>query len=85
MLNNPALVSALPKNHFPDHFSEPLLERLEDDLHATVAYIILPVFAFANAGINLSGLNLSDLMALAPLGIALGLVVGKQFGIFAVI
>ncbi len=64
---------------------KPLLVRLEHDLHSTVAFIILPVFAFANAGINLSGLNLSDLMAPVPLGIGLGLVVGKQLGIFTTI
>lgn len=64
---------------------EPLLERLEHDLHATVAFIILPVFAFANAGINLSGLKLTDLAAPVPMGIALGLIVGKQLGIFSII
>ncbi|HFC04455.1 MAG TPA: Na+/H+ antiporter NhaA, partial [Rhizobiales bacterium] len=64
---------------------EPLLVRLEHDLHATVAFIILPVFAFANAGINLSGLRLADLAAPVPMGIALGLIVGKQLGIFSVI
>jgi NhaA family Na+:H+ antiporter len=65
--------------------SESLLVRLEHDLHATVAFVILPIFAFANAGISLSGLKITDLTAPAPLGIALGLVVGKQFGIFAMI
>ncbi len=62
-----------------------LLGRLEHDLHATVAFIILPVFAFANAGINLSGLKLSDLTAPVPLGIALGLIIGKQIGIFGAV
>lgn len=64
---------------------KPLLVRLEHDLHSTVAFIILPVFAFANAGINLSGLKFSDVLAPVPLGITLGLVVGKQLGIFSVI
>ena len=64
---------------------KPLLLRLEHDLHATVAFIILPVFAFANAGINLSGLKLADVLAPVPLGIALGLIVGKQVGIFGII
>ena len=62
-----------------------LLGRLEHDLHATVAFIILPIFAFANAGIDLSGLKMADLMAPVPLGIALGLIIGKQVGIFSVI
>ena len=64
---------------------KPLLVRLEHDLHASVAYVILPVFAFANAGINLSGLKFSDMLSPVPLGIALGLVIGKQLGIFTVI
>jgi NhaA family Na+:H+ antiporter len=62
-----------------------LLVRLEHDLHGTVAFIILPVFAFANAGISLAGLKLSDALAPVPLGIMLGLVVGKQLGIFSII
>lgn len=64
---------------------QPMLMRLEHDLHPTVAFIILPVFAFANAGIDLSGLKLADLAAPVPLGIALGLVLGKQLGIFGII
>jgi len=68
-----------------DDDKEPLLLRLEHDLHATVAFIILPIFAFCNAGINLSGLGFSDLLAPVPLGIGLGLVVGKQLGIFGII
>ena len=65
--------------------SKSLLIRLEHDLHATVAFIILPVFAFANAGIDLSGLKMADLLAPVPLGIALGLVLGKQLGIFGIV
>lgn len=68
-----------------DNGEKSLLERLEHDLHHTVAFIILPVFAFMNAGINLTGLKISDLLAPAPLGIALGLLVGKQLGIFGII
>ncbi|MCV6625139.1 MAG: Na+/H+ antiporter NhaA [Cellvibrionaceae bacterium] len=58
------------------------LERLEHDLHPTVAFAILPIFAFANAGIPLTGLSVSDLLAPVPLGIALGLFVGNQLGVF---
>jgi Na+:H+ antiporter, NhaA family len=59
------------------------LRSLEHDLHPTVAYVILPVFAFANAGLNLSGVGMDELMHPVPVGIALGLFVGKQLGIFA--
>ncbi len=59
------------------------LKDLENNLHSAVAYIILPIFAFANSGINLSGVGLEQMMHPVPLGIALGLVVGKQVGIFS--
>jgi NhaA family Na+:H+ antiporter len=58
------------------------LEVLEDSLHPWVAYGILPLFAFANAGVSLTGLSLASLAEPVPLGIALGLFVGKQIGIF---
>ncbi len=69
----------------PEDPKKSLLGRLEHDLHATVAFIILPVFAFANAGIDLTGLVLADLLAPVPLGIGLGLVLGKQLGIFSIV
>ena len=59
------------------------LHRCEHYLHAPVAYFIVPLFAFANAGVSLSGATISSLLAPLPLGIALGLFVGKQIGIFA--
>ena len=59
------------------------LQNLENDLHSVVAYFVLPVFAFANAGINLRGLNADQFLHSAPVGIALGLVIGKQLGIFS--
>ena len=63
--------------------SEPSpLEKLEHDLHPTVAYAILPIFAFANTGVSLEGFSLSSLTAPVPLGIVLGLVLGKQVGVF---
>jgi Na+:H+ antiporter, NhaA family len=57
------------------------LHKLEEDLHTPVAFIILPLFAFANAGLPLLGLQLSDLLSPVPLGIALGLFLGKQIGV----
>lgn len=58
------------------------LKGMEHDLHSVVAFFVLPVFAFANAGINLSGVGVEQLFHSVPLGIALGLFIGKQLGIF---
>ncbi len=58
------------------------LHELEHDLHTAVAFFILPVFAFANAGISLEGMSLQYLLHPVSLGIAAGLFIGKQFGIF---
>lgn len=58
------------------------LKDLEHDLHSAVAFIVLPVFAFANAGINLSGVGMEQILHPVPLGIAAGLFIGKQVGIF---
>jgi NhaA family Na+:H+ antiporter len=58
------------------------LKTFEHDLHAVVAYFILPVFAFANAGIRLTGLGVEQIFHSVPVGIALGLFIGKQAGIF---
>lgn len=60
----------------------PMLRRVEHGLHAWVAYMILPVFAFANAGVDFSGITVEHLKDPVPLGIALGLFLGKQVGIF---
>ena len=58
------------------------LERLEHDLHPAVVYGILPLFAFANTGISFDGLTLDSLLHPVPLGIAAGLFVGNQVGVF---
>ncbi len=60
-----------------------MLPHLEHSLHPWVAFAILPLFAFANAGISLTGVSLDALLNPVPLGIAAGLFVGKQVGIFA--
>jgi NhaA family Na+:H+ antiporter len=59
------------------------LRELEADLHGTVTFAILPFFAFANSGLPLSDVGLDSLLHPVPLGIALGLFVGKQVGVLA--
>jgi len=68
------------RSNDPDNPSP--LKSLEHDLHSVVAFFVLPVFAFANAGINLSGVGVEQLMHGVPMGIAAGLFLGKQIGIF---
>jgi NhaA family Na+:H+ antiporter len=57
------------------------LRRLEHALHPWVAFAVLPLFAFTNAGVSLEGLSMKDVLQPVPLGIALGLVLGKQVGV----
>jgi NhaA family Na+:H+ antiporter len=59
-----------------------LLEDVERALHPWVTFLILPLFAFANAGLSLQGMSLASLTESIPLGIAAGLFMGKQIGIF---
>jgi NhaA family Na+:H+ antiporter len=66
-----------------DSEGEPVLEKLEHDLHGPVAFAILPLFAFANAGIALAGIGFNDLAHPVTAGIVAGLVLGKPVGILA--
>lgn len=59
------------------------LHRLEHVLQPWVAYAIIPIFGFANAGVPLAGLSFDALSSPLPLGIALGLFIGKQVGVYA--
>jgi Na+:H+ antiporter, NhaA family len=68
----------------PDSASSPL-HRLEHALSPVVAFVIVPLFGFANAGVSLEGIGLSQVLAPLPLGIAAGLVLGKQIGIFGAV
>jgi len=58
------------------------LRELEHNLHAPVAWAILPLFAFANAGVSFEGIHPAAVIAPLPLGIAAGLLVGKPVGVF---
>lgn len=60
----------------------PVLSRMEHALHPWVAFGIMPLFAFLNAGLSLAGLQPSALLGAVPLGISLGLLLGKTAGIF---
>jgi len=76
-----ALAAFIPMRDSNDPGRSPLRE-LEHDLHQVVAFGVLPLFAFVNAGISLSGVGFGDLLHNVPLGIASGLFIGKQLGIF---
>lgn len=65
----------------PSNPSESPLRRLEHRLHPWVAYMVLPIFAFANAGLNLRDLDAPQLLHHVTLGVAVGLFVGKQVGV----
>ncbi|MEO8531467.1 MAG: Na+/H+ antiporter NhaA [Deltaproteobacteria bacterium] len=64
-----------------DKFGKSPLHRLEDGLSPYVLYLIVPLFAFANAGVVLHGISASDAVSPLPLGIIGGLVLGKQIGV----
>ena len=73
------LATAIPHRTKERDFS--LLVKIEHGISPYVAFMIMPIFAFANAGVNLEGLSLSSLLAPVPLGILLGLFFGKQIGV----
>ena len=74
------LATVIPHRKKEHDFS--LLIKVEHGVSPYVAYFIMPLFAFANAGVSLEGLTLSSLLEPVPLGILLGLFVGKQLGVF---
>jgi len=73
------LASTIPHRIKDKDFS--LLIKLEHGISPYVAFMIMPIFAFANAGVSLEGLSLSSLLLPVPLGILLGLFIGKQVGV----
>ena len=73
------LASTIPHKKKDKDFS--LLIKIEHAISPYVAFMIMPLFAFANAGVSLNGLTFSSLLLPVPLGILLGLFVGKQVGV----
>lgn len=59
-----------------------MAKEIESDLHSWVAFMILPLFAFVNAGVDLKGISIEEMAGPVPLGIMLGLFIGKQVGVF---
>ena len=76
-----ALAAFIPMRD-PEKSDHSPLRELEHDLHHVVAFGVLPMFAFVNAGIDFSDISLDDFLHKVPLGIAAGLFIGKQLGIF---
>ena len=59
-----------------------MLKHVEHKLAPYVSFIIMPIFAFANAGVNFDGMSFAQLLEPVPIGICLGLFIGKQVGVF---
>ena len=74
------LATVIPHRKKEKDFS--LLTKIEHKISPYVAFGIMPLFALANAGVSLNGVNLNSLLSPVPLGILLGLFVGKQIGVF---
>ncbi|MFO2462398.1 Na+/H+ antiporter NhaA [Pseudomonas sp. 15FMM2] len=76
-----AVALCIPMGRPEEEARSPLL-FLEEKLHLWVAFMVVPIFGFANAGVSLSGISLANLVDPVPLGVALGLLLGKQIGVF---
>ena len=74
---------AIPLKHEGEAYEGSPLKHIEHALHGWVAFMILPLFAFMNAGVSFSGMTADGLWTDVPLGVALGLFIGKQVGVFA--
>ncbi len=81
---HPTLAGVITAFFIPlkDRHGKSPLHSIEHGLTDYVTFLIVPIFAFANAGVSLSGLSLKDVTSPLPIGIALGLILGKQLGVF---
>jgi NhaA family Na+:H+ antiporter len=77
-----ALAFTIPLNSQREGVHVSLLKELEHDLHYWVAFFILPMFAFVNAGVNITEISMEQMAGPVPLGIMMGLFIGKQLGVF---
>ena len=74
------LATVIPHRKKNEEYS--LLTKIEHNISSYVAFGIMPLFALANAGVSLDGINLESFLSPVPLGIVLGLFAGKQIGVF---
>ncbi|MEK9731849.1 MAG: Na+/H+ antiporter NhaA [Pelagibacteraceae bacterium] len=77
------LAITIPHKTDKSHHGKSMLKHVEHSLAPYVSFIIMPIFAFANAGVNFDGMSIMQLFTPVPLGICLGLFIGKQLGVFA--
>jgi len=76
------LAQFIPLRTTATHTGKSPLKELEHDLHNVVAFFVLPMFAFANTGLNLADVTMETIFHDVPVGIAVGLFAGKQIGVF---
>ncbi|RLA59010.1 MAG: Na+/H+ antiporter NhaA [Epsilonproteobacteria bacterium] len=74
------MIPLYSKNEKGESFS--MVKEMEHDLHYWIAFLILPLFAFVNAGVDLRNISIEELLEPVPLGIMFGLFLGKQVGVF---
>lgn len=77
------LAMFIPLDTDPKEANYSPLKNLEHELHGFVAFVILPIFAFANSGLNVSAMGIEEMLHPVTMGITFGLFIGKQLGVFS--